>query len=199
MRWAVPERPRHCRLPKREAPGRRGDSPNHRGFDPYSFDGRCVSSALGWFSPGLQECDKCTLCEHSSSTSHFIFLWLSPLVRHSVRLGHGDCRAGSKGMVCPGRLSAPFAKPGFFVSTLDPTIALACPSEEACLGGANSGNASGNASCHPGYAGSLCARCTEGSYLIYHQCKPCGIPALIWSFSVVSPIVAIIGVSLDSS
>ena len=99
-------------------------------------------------------------------------------------------------MVCPGRLSAPFAKPGFFVSTLDPTIALACPSEEACLGGANSGNASGNASCHPGYAGSLCARCTEGNYLIYHQCKPCGIPALIWSFSVLLPIVAIIGVSL---
>ena len=89
-------------------------------------------------------------------------------------------------MVCPGQLSAPFAKPGFIISIVDPTAALPCPSEEACLGGLGSGDAN----CAPGYAGYRCARCTEGNYLLYNQCKRCGITALIWVFSVLLPIIA---------
>ena len=99
-------------------------------------------------------------------------------------------------MVCLGRLRAPFAMPGFVVSLVDPTIGLPCPSEEACLGGPSSGNASGIVTCLAGYAGTRCARCTEGNYLLKNRCKPCGIPALIWTFSVIVPIVAIIGASL---
>jgi len=95
-------------------------------------------------------------------------------------------------MVCPGRLSAPFPKRGFFLSRVDPALGLPCPSEEACLGGSHSGSAS-NASCSPGYTGNRCARCTDGNYLLYNRCKQCGIPAVIWIFSVGLPIVVIIG------
>lgn len=98
-------------------------------------------------------------------------------------------------MVCPGGLSAPFPKRGFFLSRLDPALGLPCPSEEACLGGSHTGNAS-NASCSPGYTGNRCARCTDGNYLLYNRCKQCGIPAVIWIFSVGLPIVFIIGVLL---
>jgi hypothetical protein len=97
-----------------------------------------------------------------------------------------------EGMVCPGGLSAPLPKRGFFLSRVDPALGLPCPSEEACLGGSHSGSAS-NASCSPGYAGNRCARCTDGNYLLYNRCKQCGIPAVIWIFSVGLPIVAIIG------
>jgi hypothetical protein len=49
-----------------------------------------------------------------------------------------------------------------------------------------------NASCAPTYAGNRCARCTEGHFKLYNQCKPCGITALIWIFSVVLPIAAVV-------
>jgi hypothetical protein len=98
-------------------------------------------------------------------------------------------------MMCPGGLSAPFPKRGFIVSRVDPALGLPCPSEEACLGGSNSGNAS-NASCGPGHAGNRCAQCTDGNYLLYNQCKQCGMPALIWIFSVALPIIVIVGVLL---
>ena len=95
--------------------------------------------------------------------------------------------AGSTGMKCLGRLSAPFAKPGYFISPIDPTIGLKCPLEEACLGGP-----SGNSSCGPGHAGKRCTRCTEGHYQLYHRCNECGVAALIWIFSVILPVAGII-------
>jgi hypothetical protein len=95
--------------------------------------------------------------------------------------------------VCPGRLSAPIAKRGFVVSSIDPTKGLPCARLEACLGGSNSGNSS----CGPGYSGNRCARCTEGKYLLYNRCETCGISALIWIFSVILPIIAVMGVSLN--
>lgn len=95
--------------------------------------------------------------------------------------------------MCPGRLSAPIAKRGFVVSSIDPTKGLPCARLEACLGGSNSGNSS----CGPGYSGNRCARCTEDKYLLYNRCETCGIPALIWIFSVILPIIAVMGVSLN--
>ena len=96
-------------------------------------------------------------------------------------------------MKCLGRLSAPFSRPGYFISIIDPAVGLACPSKEACPGGSNR---TGNASCAPGYAGDRCSQCTEGSYLLYNQCHPCGKSALIWIFSVGLPVLALLGATL---
>jgi hypothetical protein len=54
-----------------------------------------------------------------------------------------------------------------------------------------SGNAS-NASCAPTYAGNRCARCADGHFKLYNQCRQCGITALIWVFSVLLPIAAVV-------
>ncbi len=102
---------------------------------------------------------------------------------------------GSKGMVCRGKLTPPVTMRGFVVSTLNPTLALPCPSAEACPGGIRSVHANtSNASCAPSYAGNRCARCAEGHFILYNQCKQCGITGLIWTFSVVLPIVAAVAV-----
>ena len=116
-----------------------------------------------------------------------------PLVCDRFTMAFG---AGSKGMVCPGRLRAPFARPGFVVSLVNSTIGLPCPGgDDACRGGnlsCRSGYAGNlcNASCAPSYAGNRCARCAEGHFILYNKCKQCGITGLIWTFSVVLPIVA---------
>ena len=98
--------------------------------------------------------------------------------------------------MCPGRLRAPLARPGFVVSLVNSTIGLPCPGgDDACRGGnlsCRSGYAGNlcNASCAPSYAGNRCARCAEGHFILYNQCKQCGITGLIWTFSVVLQLVA---------
>ena len=86
-------------------------------------------------------------------------------------------------MSCLGRLSSPFARPGFIVSAAVPSLAVECAKFEACLG----------SDCSPGYTGNRCARCAEGTYRLNNACEPCGDSALIWSFGVVLPCIVAIG------
>ena len=97
----------------------------------------------------------------------------------------------------------PYAKPGFFLSTLcsgptavpleygsasqcgDP-VAVACPL-------AHGGSCAGGSACAKGYVGLRCGRCDSGHYMLMHKCHACGQPWAIWLCGVVLPVLVCAG------
>ena len=75
----------------------------------------------------------------------------------------GDCRGGDELL----------AKPGWWRSAADARDVFACPAENACLPGAETGDAA----CADGYEGPVCAVCSSGFRRWGRACVPCDAEA----------------------
>lgn len=84
------------------------------------------------------------------------------------------CQACPLGAVCPGGTALPEAAFGFFPSTTDANVFLACPNAKACVGGTPF-------RCAKGYADRLCSGCAPGYYHVELDCLRCqaGLPVLV--------------------